>query len=125
MFRNAPAGIHTIRGIMGVCHLLVDRAGDAVLLDTGLVGEPWLIRRRLARLGLRPDKIKAILLTHGHIDHAGNLAWAKAFTGAPIYAHPAEQPHIDGSYPYAGINAWCGRMESAGRALLRLSLIHI
>jgi len=37
MFRNAPAGIHTIRGIMGVCHLLVNSAGDAVLLDTGLI----------------------------------------------------------------------------------------
>jgi len=32
-----------------------------VLLDTGLVGEPWLIRRRLARLGLEPHDVKAIL----------------------------------------------------------------
>jgi glyoxylase-like metal-dependent hydrolase (beta-lactamase superfamily II) len=120
MFRNLPAGIHTIRGVMGVCHLLVDQGGDAVLLDTGLVGEPWLIRRRLRRLGLQASSIKAILLTHGHIDHAGNLAWAKAFTGAPIYAHPAEQEHIDGTHPYAGANVWCGRMESAGRAVLRV-----
>jgi glyoxylase-like metal-dependent hydrolase (beta-lactamase superfamily II) len=119
MFRNAPAGIHTIRGVMGVCHLLVDRAGDAVLLDTGLVGEPWLIRWRLRRLGLRPGSVKAILLTHGHIDHAGNLAWAKALTAAPVYAHPAEQPHIDGTYPYAGVNVWCGRMEGTGRMVLR------
>jgi glyoxylase-like metal-dependent hydrolase (beta-lactamase superfamily II) len=120
MLRNAPPGIHTIRGVMGVCHLLVDRAGDAVLLDTGLVGESRLIRWRLARLGLRPDAIKAILLTHGHIDHAGNLAWAKVFADAPIYAHPAEQRHIDGSYPYAGANVWCGRMERAGRMVLRV-----
>jgi glyoxylase-like metal-dependent hydrolase (beta-lactamase superfamily II) len=104
---------------MGVCHLLVDRAGDAVLLDTGLVGEPWLIRWRLRRLGLRPGSVKAILLTHGHIDHAGNLAWAKALTAAPVYAHPAEQPHIDGTYPYAGVNVWCGRMEGTGRMVLR------
>src|SRR4051812_19450805 len=79
MLRNAPAGIHTIRDVMGVCHLLADASGDTVLLDTGLTGEPWLIRSRLARLSLRPDSIKPILLTHGHIDHAGNLAWAKAF----------------------------------------------
>ena len=113
-------GIYTIRGVMGVCHLLVDAQRQAVLLDTGLVGEPWLIRRRVARLGLAPNDIKAILLTHGHLDHAGNLAWAKAWTGAPIYAHPLEQPHIDGTYPYAGVNAWCGRLERAGRALLRV-----
>jgi len=54
--------IHTIRGIMGCCHLLVDENREAVLLDTGLVGEPILIRRRMRRLGLAPDAIKAILL---------------------------------------------------------------
>ena len=113
-------GIHTIRGVMGVCHLLVDGERNAVLLDTGLVGEPWQFRSRLARLGLTPDAVKAILLTHGHLDHVGNLAWAKAWTGAPIHAHPLEQRHIDGAYPYAGVNAWCGRLERAGRALLRV-----
>ena len=112
-------GIHTIRGVMGVCHLLVDAKG-AVLLDTGLAGEPWLIRRRMARLGLRPDAIKAILLTHGHLDHAGNVAWAREWTGAPLHAHPLEQPHIDGTYAYAGPSVWCGRLERAGRALLRV-----
>lgn len=117
---NIPPGIHTIRGIMGVCHLLVDAKCDAVLIDTGLVGEPWQIRWRLHRLGLGPDAVKAILLTHGHLDHAGNLAWAKAWSGAPIYAHPLEQAHIDGAYPYVGVNRWCGRLEGAGRRLLRV-----
>ena len=102
---------------MGVCHVLVDDRGDAVLLDTGLVGEPGQIRWRLARRGLGPGNVKAILLTHGHLDHAGNLAWAKAWSGAPIHAHPDEQAHIDGTYPYTGINRWCGRLERAGRAV--------
>jgi hypothetical protein len=39
MTRNIPPGIHTIRGIMGVCHLLVDESRDAVLLDTRIAGE--------------------------------------------------------------------------------------
>ncbi len=116
---NVPPGLHTIRGVMGNCHLLIDADRRAVLLDTGLVGEPLEIRWMLRRLGLERDAIKAILLTHGHLDHAGNLAWAKAFTGAPIYAHPLEQAYIDGTYPYAGINAWCGRLERAGRAIFR------
>jgi glyoxylase-like metal-dependent hydrolase (beta-lactamase superfamily II) len=118
--RNVPPGLYPIRGVMGLCHLLVGENREVVLLDTGLVGEPWFIRRTLGRLGLGPDAVKAILLTHGHLDHVGNLAWAKAWTGAPIYAHPIEQLHINGTYPYSGVNAWCGRLELAGRALLRV-----
>ena len=118
--KNVPPGLLTIRGVMGVCHLLVDEAGDAVLLDTGLIGEKGQIRRRLRERGLGPENVKAILLTHGHIDHVGNLAWAKAWTGAPIYAHPAEQAHIDGTFPYTGVSRWCGRLERAARAVLRV-----
>lgn len=118
--KNVPPGIQTIRGVMGVCHLLVDGEGDAVLLDTGLVGEPAQIRWRLRQRGLGPENVKAILLTHGHVDHAGNVAWAKAWTGAPVYAHPAEQAHVDGTYPYTGINRWCGRLERAARAVFRV-----
>lgn len=103
---------------MGCCYLLAD--GDAsVLIDTGMVGEPFFIRRLVRKLGLRPDSIKAILLTHGHLDHAGNLAWLKHWTGAKIYAHPAEQAHVDGAYPYQGISRWCGRLEAFGRAVFR------
>jgi glyoxylase-like metal-dependent hydrolase (beta-lactamase superfamily II) len=103
---------------MGCCHLLED--GDAsVMIDTGMVGEPFFLRRLVRRLGLKPDSIKAILLTHGHLDHAGNLAWLKAWTGAKIFAHPAEQLHVNGTYPYQGITRWCGRLEAAGRLVFR------
>ncbi len=115
-----PAEIVTIRGAMGACHLLVDEHRKAVLLDTGLVGEPAQIRWQLRRRGLGPENVKAILLTHGHLDHAGNLAWAKAWTGAPIYAHAAEQAHIDGVFPYRGASVWCGRLERLGRRWLRV-----
>jgi glyoxylase-like metal-dependent hydrolase (beta-lactamase superfamily II) len=115
MTTHPAFGLHPIRGLMGLCHLLVDNLGQAVLLDTGLFGEMPFLRLKLKRLGLKPSDLKAILLTHGHLDHAGNLAEVKALTGAPIYAHPTEQSHIDGTYKYQGINRWCGRLEGLGR----------
>jgi glyoxylase-like metal-dependent hydrolase (beta-lactamase superfamily II) len=118
--RNVPPGVITIRGIMGVCHLLVDQQGEAVLLDAGLIGEQRQIRWHLRRLGFPPANVKAILLTHGHLDHVGNLAWAREWAGAPVYAHALEQIHIDGTYPYRGAAVWCGRMERAGRRWLNV-----
>ena len=116
--RNVPPSIHTVRGIMSCCHLLED--GDAsVMIDTGLAGEPWLIRRLVRKLGRKPNSIKAILLTHGHLDHAGNLAWLKEWTGARVLAHKEEVRHVMGTYPYPGITRWCGRLEAAGRSLFR------
>lgn len=113
-----PPGIHPIRGVMSVCHLLVE-GEDAWLLDTGMVGEPALVRRLLRRLGLGPESIRGIVLTHGHLDHAGNLAFFKEWTGAQVYGHPLEQKHVDGCYPYEGTARWCGRLEAAGRAAFR------
>lgn len=112
--RNVPPNLYVIRGVMGCCFLLHD-GDDSVMIDTGLFGEPFLIRCLFRRLGLAPQSLKAILMTHGHLDHAGNLARLKQWTGATIFAHPNEQAHIDGAYPYQGVNRWCGRLEAAGR----------
>jgi len=101
---------------MGCCFLLHD-GDNSVMIDTGLFGEPFFIRRLFRRLGLAPASLKAILLTHGHLDHVGNLAWLKRWTGAKVWAHPGEQSHVSGNHPYQGINRWCGRLEATGRKL--------
>ncbi|MFN8392817.1 MAG: MBL fold metallo-hydrolase [Bdellovibrionota bacterium] len=110
-------GLYSIRGIVGCCHLLVDDAG-CVLIDAGLIGERFQIARIMRRLGLPPDSLRALLLTHGHLDHTGNLAWAKRFSGAPVYAHALEQAHVAGAYEYHGVARWCGRLERIGRLLI-------
>jgi glyoxylase-like metal-dependent hydrolase (beta-lactamase superfamily II) len=111
-----PEDLHAIRGAMSMIHLLVSPEG-AVLIDTGFPGDRHRIERKMHSLGLGPRDLKAILLTHGHIDHAGNAAWAKEWSGAPVYAHPLEQAHIDGTYPYSGLARITGVLEAAGRAV--------
>lgn len=114
--RDWPDGLYMIRGAMSVPHLLVDERG-AVLLDTGFPGDHRRIEALLRRLGFGPKDLRAVLLTHGHIDHAGNASWAKAWSGAPIYAHALDQPHLDGVFPYRGAARVCGALEAAGRAV--------
>jgi glyoxylase-like metal-dependent hydrolase (beta-lactamase superfamily II) len=111
-----PAGLFPVRGIMSVPHVLVDSEG-VVLLDTGFPGDAKRIRRVMSDAGVGARDVRAILLTHGHLDHAGNLRELRAWTGASAYAHELEQPHVDGVFPYTGLARVCGGLEAVGRAV--------
>ncbi len=74
--------------------------GSWVLVDTGLPLQAWRVRAAAEAQfgqGARPS---AIILTHGHFDHAGNaLALAKEWD-VPIYAHELEMPYLTGKSDY-------------------------
>ena len=57
--------------------------GDAVAVDPG-AGTPELMAF-LRESGLT---LRAILLTHAHLDHVDGVASLKRATGAPVYLHP-------------------------------------
>lgn len=73
-------------------YLLTDEAtGQAAIVDTGETDE--LVRRLLARQP-RPD-VRMILLTHGHLDHAGALPLLQQAFDVPTWMPRLEQPLFD------------------------------
>ena len=74
------------------CHLLIGQHG-CILIDTGLPGTQARIGRVLKRHGLPFAAIKLIVITHAHVDHAGNGARLRELSGAPIAAHRGDLPH--------------------------------
>ncbi len=69
--------------------------GSWVLVDTGLPMSDGRIRRA-AKSKYGDKKPSAIILTHGHFDHAGAaLALAEQWN-VPIYVHRLEMPYLTG-----------------------------
>src|SRR5207249_2598698 len=81
-----------IRGWFVLSHLLVS-GRELVLIDTGLIGDARRIRQAVERLG----ELKAILLTHGHLDHTANAAELQDWSGAKVYAPFGDEDHIVGT----------------------------
>lgn len=74
--------------------------GPWVLIDTGLPGRAsQIIRAAAARFGAE-SKPEAIVLTHGHFDHAGSAATLAETWDVPVYAHRMEMPYLTGRSAY-------------------------
>jgi hydroxyacylglutathione hydrolase len=74
------------------CTLIWDPSTtQGAVVDPG--GDLDLIERAIAEVGMKPEKI---LLTHGHIDHAGGAAELRERLGVPIEGpHADERPLLD------------------------------
>lgn len=71
------------------CYLLRG-TGGTVLVDPGPPGSAPAVIAGAARAGVRPDEVRLIFVTHGHLDHYGAAPEVQAWCGAPVSASPGE-----------------------------------
>lgn len=69
---------------------IVENSRGVIVIDAGMPRQARRTMNALRALGHSPQDLKLILLTHGHIDHAGSAVALKRLTGAPIAMHRAD-----------------------------------
>jgi glyoxylase-like metal-dependent hydrolase (beta-lactamase superfamily II) len=66
-----------------------------VLVETGSQSSVPVLLEALAGLGLGPDDLAGVVVTHIHLDHAGGVGdVARAFPNATVYVHEKGARHL-------------------------------
>ncbi len=84
-FQGEPEiiGSYVLRGPRGVA-----------LIETGPGSTSENLLAGLDDLGIEPQEITDILLTHIHLDHAGAAGYMAQLTGATVHVHHVGAPHM-------------------------------
>lgn len=95
MFRNEAIKITALGGFMevGRSAILVETSNSKILLDFGLnpgVSTPPNMYPRIDMIGISPEEIDAVVVTHAHVDHCGLVPYLfKYGYDGPVYATEA------------------------------------
>lgn len=98
--------LHPISEWFGRVHAyLLDAPQGLTLIDALGKADARTILATMQRLGLSPQQLKHIILTHGHITHVKGAAALQRLSGARVYVSAAEQEIIEGRAP-SGLTTW-------------------
>ena len=96
-------------GDIGRNMMVVETADDLVIVDAGIMFPPEealgvdLIIQDISYLRERASKLRAYLITHGHEDHIGGLAYLLPELPAPVYATRLAQGLVSVKLKDAGV----------------------
>jgi glyoxylase-like metal-dependent hydrolase (beta-lactamase superfamily II) len=72
---------------------LVKEGTDLTLVDAGYPGDTAAVLASIEAVGCKPGDVRALLLTHAHVDHMGEANHLHDEYGVPTLMDPAEVPH--------------------------------
>ncbi|MCX4825095.1 MBL fold metallo-hydrolase [Streptomyces sp. NBC_01142] len=90
--------LHMFRFAIGQAYLWRD-GDELTLIDAGNVHAAPDIEQAIRSVGLRPDAIRRIVLTHCHRDHVGAAQELADRYGAEVLAHRLDAPVVRGEQP--------------------------
>jgi glyoxylase-like metal-dependent hydrolase (beta-lactamase superfamily II) len=95
--RPVVGPFHRLRGMLVSNVWLLDGgAGDRWLVDSGHPAERLALLASLRATGLAPRDLTGVLLTHRHVDHAGNSAFLRRAFGVRVLAHARDAAVLEG-----------------------------
>lgn len=108
-------------GLGNVAAYLIHRPGEAILVDCGNKGSEERILKTLEGVGLEPEMLKLLILTHVHFDHAGSARRLKELTGCRIMVHQSEVKRLsEGFTPIPAGTRWKAKiLVGLGRLFAR------
>jgi N-acyl homoserine lactone hydrolase len=135
---NPHPAAHWIK--IPVYAVLIDHPEGKFLYDTGCAptapndassvfpydhGEDQTLTKQLALAHTRPEEIKAVILSHTHFDHAGNIG---LFKHAELYVHKweierAQPPGVSVKLDLESLGKRCHRVEKDGEIARGVTLI--
>lgn len=123
--QEVAPGVHAVLS-EGLVHWVLVAADDGLLaIDAGMRTAWDDVTRLCAQLGRDPRELRAVVLTHGHVDHTGFAQRAQDELGAPVHVHPADvrllEHPLTASRPERFPLAYIGNAaaRTASRQLLR------
>jgi glyoxylase-like metal-dependent hydrolase (beta-lactamase superfamily II) len=96
--RLAPS-LHRLGTSSLVNSYLIEDAGAITVIDAGLRGHWKDLLRGLEEIGRSPADIRALLLTHGDVDHVGFAERLRQEHGVPVFVGAADAAEARGEVP--------------------------
>jgi glyoxylase-like metal-dependent hydrolase (beta-lactamase superfamily II) len=77
------------------CNVYLIAADGLVMIDSGFGANPEALVDNIRDAGCDPADLKAVVLTHCHMDHIRGAAWFREHYGAPIIMHELDAKVVE------------------------------
>ncbi|MGQ9658407.1 MAG: MBL fold metallo-hydrolase [Fimbriimonadales bacterium] len=80
---------------LAIAAYLLDDGTDAALVEVGPTSTAQTLLREVQARGVPLERVRHLIVTHIHLDHAGALGWLlQRLPNAVAYVHPVGAPHL-------------------------------